>query len=297
MKVKRAKSDVWLRLRKNKLAMVGLFILLVLFCIALLGDVLFDYQTDVIANDVPNRLQKPSSEHWFGTDGFGRDLFARVLYGTRYSLAVGFITAIGALIAGGALGSLSGYFGGILDTIIMRCLDVLMAIPSVVLAIALVTVLGTGFTNLVIALTVSYVPVFTRLLRSSILSIKNQEYIEAAHCSGVGTARIILRHILPNCMGPIIVQVTFTVATAILSSAGLSFLGVGVEAPAPEWGTLLSEGREWMRQKPYLVVIPGSFIAMTVLALNLAGDGLRDALDPRLKKRSEERRVGKECRL
>lgn len=284
MKVKRAKSDVWLRLRKNKLAMVGLFILLVLFCIALLGDVLFDYQTDVIANDVPNRLQKPSSEHWFGTDGFGRDLFARVLYGTRYSLAVGFITAIGALIAGGALGSLSGYFGGILDTIIMRCLDVLMAIPSVVLAIALVTVLGTGFTNLVIALTVSYVPVFTRLLRSSILSIKNQEYIEAAHCSGVGTARIILRHILPNCMGPIIVQVTFTVATAILSSAGLSFLGVGVEAPAPEWGTLLSEGREWMRQKPYLVVIPGSFIAMTVLALNLAGDGLRDALDPRLKK-------------
>lgn len=284
MKVKRAKSDVWLRLRKNKLAMVGLFILLVLFCIALLGDVLFDYQTDVIANDVPNRLQKPSSEHWFGTDGFGRDLFARVLYGTRYSLAVGFITAIGALIAGGALGSLSGYFGGILDTIIMRCLDVLMAIPSVVLAIALVTVLGTGFTNLVIALTVSYIPVFTRLLRSSILSIKNQEYIEAAHCSGVGTARIILRHILPNCMGPIIVQVTFTVATAILSSAGLSFLGVGVEAPAPEWGTLLSEGREWMRQKPYLVVIPGSFIAMTVLALNLAGDGLRDALDPRLKK-------------
>lgn len=284
MKVKRAKSDVWLRLRKNKLAMVGLFILLVLFCIALLGDVLFDYQTDVIANDVPNRLQKPSSEHWFGTDGFGRDLFARVLYGTRYSLAVGFITAIGALIAGGALGSLSGYFGGILDTVIMRCLDVLMAIPSVVLAIALVTVLGTGFTNLVIALTVSYVPVFTRLLRSSILSIKNQEYIEAAHCSGVGTARIILRHILPNCMGPIIVQVTFTVATAILSSAGLSFLGVGVEAPAPEWGTLLSEGREWMRQKPYLVVIPGSFIAMTVLALNLAGDGLRDALDPRLKK-------------
>ena len=284
MKVKRAKSDVWLRLRKNKLAMVGLFILLVLFCIALLGDVLFDYQTDVIANDVPNRLQKPSSEHWFGTDGFGRDLFARVLYGTRYSLAVGFITAIGALIAGGALGSLSGYFGGILDTVIMRCLDVLMAIPSVVLAIALVTVLGTGFTNLVIALTVSYIPVFTRLLRSSILSIKNQEYIEAAHCSGVGTARIILRHILPNCMGPIIVQVTFTVATAILSSAGLSFLGVGVEAPAPEWGTLLSEGREWMRQKPYLVVIPGSFIAMTVLALNLAGDGLRDALDPRLKK-------------
>ena len=279
MKVKRAKSDVWLRLRKNKLAMVGLFILLVLFCIALLGDVLFDYQTDVIANDVPNRLQKPSSEHWFGTDGFGRDLFARVLYGTRYSLAVGFITAIGALIAGGALGSLSGYFGGILDTVIMRCLDVLMAIPSVVLAIALVTVLGTGFTNLVIALTVSYVPVFTRLLRSSILSIKNQEYIEAAHCSGVGTARIILRHILPNCMGPIIVQVTFTVATAILSSAGLSFLGVGVEAPAPEWGTLLR-----MRQKPFLVVIPGSFIAMTVLALNLAGDGLRDALDPRLKK-------------
>ncbi len=281
---KRKTNDVWLRLKKNKLALVGLAILIILFLIALLGDVMFDYEAQVIKQDIPNRLQSPSTEHWFGTDGFGRDLFARVMYGTRYSLAVGFITAFGALIAGGTLGCLAGYFGGMLDAVIMRCLDVLMAIPSVVLAIALVTVMGTGFTNLVIALAISNIPVFTRLLRSSILSIKNQEYIEAAHCSGVGTARIILRHILPNCMGPIIVQATFTVATAILSSAGLSFLGVGVEPPAPEWGTLLSEGREFMRYKPYLVIIPGCFIAATVLALNLAGDGLRDALDPRLKK-------------
>lgn len=284
MKKQRSSNEIWLRLKKNRLAVVGLSILAILVLIALLGDVLFDYEEQVIKMDIVNALQSPSSEHWFGTDGFGRDLFSRVLYGTRYSLAVGFISAFSALLVGGALGCIAGYFGGIFDAVIMRCLDILMAIPAVVLAIAVVAVLGTGFTNLVIALSISYVPVFTRLLRSSILSLKNQEFIEAAHCSGVGTARIILRHILPNCMGPIIVQVTFTVASALLSSAGLSFLGIGIEAPAPEWGALLNEGREFMRDDPYLVILPGCFIALTVLALNLAGDGLRDALDPRLKK-------------
>ena len=284
MKKQKSSNEIWLRLRKNRLAVVGLTILALLVVIALLGDVLFDYEGQVIKMDIVNALQSPSSEHWFGTDGFGRDLFSRVLYGTRYSLAVGFISAFSALLVGGTLGSIAGYFGGLFDTIIMRCLDILMAIPAVVLAIAVVAVLGTGFTNLVIALSISYVPVFTRLLRSSILSLKDQEFIEAAHCSGVGTARIILRHILPNCMGPIIVQVTFTVASALLSSAGLSFLGIGIEAPKPEWGALLNEGREFMRDHPYLVILPGCFIALTVLALNLAGDGLRDALDPRLKK-------------
>lgn len=282
--MKAKKNTVWTRLKKNKLAMVGLFILIVLFLLAVLGDVLFDYKGEVIKQNIKGRLQAPSKEHYFGTDGLGRDLFARVIYGTRYSLAIGFICAALALLLGGTLGSIAGYFGGKTETIIMRLLDVLMAIPTVVLAIAIVAVLGTGFRNLVIALTISYIPVFTRLLHSSVLSIRGQEYIEAAKLSGVRTPRMIIRHILPNCIGPIIVQFTFTVASAILSSAGLSFLGIGVEPPAPEWGSILSEGREFMRHYPHLVIIPGCFIAATVLALNLAGDGLRDALDPRLKK-------------
>ena len=284
MNRKFASNDMWIRLRKNKLALVGIAILLVLLFVAIFGDVLFDYDEQVIKQDFSVRLLPPSAEHWFGTDGFGRDLFCRVLYGTRYSLSIGFITAFVALLLGGLLGCIAGFFGGAVNTLIMRGMDILMAIPAVVLAIAVVAVLGTGFSNLVIALTISYIPVFTRLLHSSVISVKNQEYIEAARCSGVGTPRIIVRHILPNCLGPIIVQVTFTVASAILSSAGLSFLGIGVEAPAPEWGALLSEGREFMLHEPYLVIIPGCFIALTVLALNLAGDGLRDAFDPRMKK-------------
>lgn len=277
-------NDVWVRLKKNKLALIGIAILIVLLILALTGDLLFDYEQQVIKQDPTNLLKPPSPEHWFGTDGFGRDLFARVLYGTRYSLAVGFITALSALLIGGFLGCIAGYFSGVISSVIMRGMDILMAIPAVVLAIAIVAVLGGGFKNLVIALTISYIPVFTRLLNSSVISVKNQEFIEAARCSGVSTPRIILRHILPNCLGPIIVQVTFTVASAILSSAGLSFLGIGVEAPAPEWGALLNEGREFMRRYPHVVIIPGCFIALTVLALNLAGDGLRDAFDPRMKK-------------
>lgn len=277
-------GEVWRRLKKNKLAVFGLCLLALLILVALFSGLIFDYETEVIKQDVPNSLQPPSAEHWFGTDHLGRDIFARVVYGTRYSLAIGFLTASLALIIGGAIGAVAGYFGGVLDTVLMRIIDILMAIPSIVLAIAIVTALGTGFQNLVIAMTISSIPTFTRLLRSSVLSIKNSEYVEASRCLGTSTRRIILRQILPNCIGPIIVQGTFAVASAILSSSGLSFLGIGVEPPAPEWGTILSQGKDYLESAPYVVIFPGCAIALTVLALNLAGDGLRDALDPRLKK-------------
>ncbi len=286
MKYKKSSQfkEVWQRLCKNKLAIMGLIILALLVLTALFSGIIFDYKEEVIKQNIPHMLMAPGPEHWFGTDGLGRDVFARVVYGSRYSLTIGFLTAACALIIGGTLGATAGYFGGLFDAVLMRFIDILMAIPSIVLAIAIVSTLGTGFKNLLIAMTISTVPMFTRLLRSSVLSIKNSEYVEAARCQGTGTARIIVRHILPNCIGPIIVQGTFSVASSILSAAGLSFLGIGVQPPAPEWGTMLSQGKEFLRFQPYLVIFPGCAIALTVLALNLAGDGLRDALDPRLKK-------------
>lgn len=276
-------STVWRRLRKNKLAVVGLFILTIMLLVALFAGVLTDYETEVIKMDMPNRMAPPSASHILGTDSYGRDIFARIIYGSRYSLSIGFLSVLFALAMGGALGSIAGYFGGKVDNIIMRIMDVFLAVPSIIMAIAIVSTLGTGFRNLIIAMAVSTVPTFARLLRSTILSIKDSDYVEAARAVGTSTPRIIIRHILPNSVGPVIVQTTFSVASSILSAAGLSFLGIGVKPPAPEWGAMLSEGKEFIRDIPHLVVFPGLAIALTVLALNLLGDGLRDALDPRLK--------------
>ena len=276
-------STVWRRLRKNKLAVVGLFILTIMLLVALFAGILTDYETEVIKMDMPNRMAPPSASHILGTDSYGRDIFARIIYGSRYSLSIGFLSVLFALAMGGALGSIAGYFGGKVDNIIMRIMDVFLAVPSIIMAIAIVSTLGTGFRNLIIALAVSTVPTFARLLRSTILSIKDSDYVEAARAVGTSTPRIIIRHILPNSVGPVIVQTTFSVASSILSAAGLSFLGIGVKPPAPEWGAMLSEGKEFIRDIPHLVVFPGLAIALTVLALNLLGDGLRDALDPRLK--------------
>lgn len=276
-------STVWRRLRKNKLAVVGLFILTIMLLVALFAGILTDYETEVIKMDMPNRMAPPSASHILGTDSYGRDIFARIIYGSRYSLSIGFLSVLFALAMGGALGSIAGYFGGKVDNIIMRIMDVFLAVPSIIMAIAIVSTLGTGFRNLIIAMAVSTVPTFARLLRSTILSIKDSDYVEAARAVGTSTPRIIIRHILPNSVGPVIVQTTFSVASSILSAAGLSFLGIGVKPPAPEWGAMLSEGKEFIRDIPHLVVFPGLAIALTVLALNLLGDGLRDALDPRLK--------------
>ena len=274
---------VWFRFKKNKLAMFGLILLLIMTLIAVFAPLIADYEQDVMVQNVAIRLQTPSREHIFGTDSYGRDIFGRIIFGSRISLFVGLVTVVIALTGGALIGATAGYYGGKIDNILMRLMDILLAIPSIVLAIAVVTALGPGIINLLIALSISRIPQFARIVRSAILSVKGQEYIEAAKACGTGDGRIILKHILPNAMGPIIVQSTLNMATTLLGTASPWFIGLGVKPPTPEWGSMLSEAREFMRRFPYLVVSPGVSIVLAVLSLNLIGDGLRDALDPRLK--------------
>ena len=274
--------EVWRRLKKSKVAIVGLVILIFLTFIAVFADLLVDYNV-AIKQDLVHKLQGPSAEHWLGTDSFGRDILARIIHGSRISLSIGFIAVIISLIVGGAIGSIAGYYGGKLDMIVMRFIDVLMSIPSMLMCICVVTVLGPGMSNLMVAVTISYVATFCVIVRSSILTIKNSDYIEAARATGVGTFRIILKHIIPNTMGPIMVQATLSIGSVILSAAGLSFVGLGVMPPTPEWGAILTEGKEFIRTAPHIVLFPGIAIMLAVMSLNFLGDGLRDALDPRLK--------------
>lgn len=275
-------AEVWRRFKKNKFAMAGLVILAFILLTAIFAPLIVDYDTQVIGQNLQNRLQRPSAEHPFGTDNFGRDIMARVIYGSRISLVIGFFAVGVSLLIGGAIGTVSAYFRGPLDNVLMRIMDVFMAVPSILLALAIVAALGPGLVNVTIAMTISFVPAYARLLRSLVLPIKDMEYIEAARVTGVSVQRIILLHILPNTMGPILVQSTLAVGRIIIMAAGLSFLGLGVIPPAPEWGAMLSEGRIFMRGSPYIVISPGLAIIVTVLALNLLGDGLNDALDPRL---------------
>lgn len=228
-------------------------------------------------------MQWPSAQHLFGTDEYGRDLLIRIVFGSRISLSIGFIAVLFGLIVGGVLGAVAGFFGGKIDNIIMRLCDVFLAVPMMLMAIVIVAALGASIVNLVIALSISSVPTFARIVRSAVLTVRDMDYVEAARAIGVKTPRILARYILPNCMGPIIVQTTLRVAATISNTAALSFLGLGVKAPQPEWGALLSSGREFIRDSGYLACIPGICIMLTILALNLLGDGLRDALDPRLK--------------
>lgn len=276
-------ADVWRRLKRNKMAIAGLVILVVLILVAIFADFIADYDTVVIKQDTSIRLQGPSAEHWFGTDNFGRDIFARVVHGARISLTVGIIAVSGALIIGGFLGAIAGYYGGTLDNVIMRIMDVFLAIPSILLAIAIVSALGSSLVNLMVAVGISSIPSYARIVRSSVITVKDEEFIEAARAVGANDARIIMRHIIPNSLAPIIVQATLGVAGAILSAAGLSFLGLGMPRPRPEWGSMLSDGRDYMRESPHIVMFPGIAIMITILSLNLLGDGLRDALDPRLR--------------
>ena len=271
------------RLFKNKAAVAGLVFLIFLILMAIFADVLFDYNTQCINQNIPERLQWPSAQHWFGTDEYGRDLLIRIVFGSRISLSIGFIAVLFGLIVGGVLGAVAGFFGGKIDNIIMRLCDVFLAVPMMLMAIVIVAALGASIVNLVIALSISSVPTFARIVRSAVLTVRDMDYVEAARAIGVKTPRILARYILPNCMGPIIVQTTLRVAATISNTAALSFLGLGVKAPQPEWGALLSSGREFIRDSGYLACIPGICIMLTILALNLLGDGLRDALDPRLK--------------
>lgn len=276
-------ADVWQRLKRNKMAMLGLTILLVLIFCAIFADQIADYDTKVIAQDIGNRFQKPSAEHWFGTDEYGRDIFARIIHGSRISLVVGIISVSVSLLVGGTLGAIAGYYGGLVDNIIMRVMDVFLAIPSILLAMTIVAAFGTDLVYVMLAIGVSGVPNFARIVRASVMGIKDQEFIEASKAVGANNITIIFREIIPNCLAPIIVQATLSVASAILSTSSLSFIGLGVQPPQPEWGAMLASGRDFLRDAVHVTVFPGLAIIVTILSLNLLGDGLRDALDPRLK--------------
>lgn len=275
--------EIWRRFKKNKAAMLGPGISSVMVLLAVFADVICDYDTQVIAQDVANRLKAPSPDHWFGTDAYGRDIFARVVHGARISIIIGLAATVGSVCISGILGSIAGYYGGRIDNAIMRVLDTFLAIPGELLAMAIVASLGPSMTNLLIAVTIARIPPFTRVIRSSILTVIDQDYIESAIASGARDSYIIVKHILPNAMGPIIIQATMGVGRMILTAAGMSFIGMGVQPPLPEWGSMLAEGRDFMRYSPYITLFPGLAIILTSLALNLLGDGLRDALDPKLK--------------
>lgn len=276
-------SIIWNRLRKNKLAMLGLAILVVMVALAVCADWIADYDTNVTGMNMAERLQTPSAKHWFGTDSYGRDVFARIIHGSRLSLSLSIFAMLAAVAIGSIIGAIAGYYGGRVDDVLMRLMDILLAIPPMLMSISIVAALGHSMVNLMIALSLAYIPVFARVIRSSILTVKGQEFIEAAKACGTSNARIILRHIIPNAIGPIIVQATLAMGSTILIISSLSFMGMGIQPPQPEWGTMLYEGRDLIRTSPYLVIFPGIAIALAVLSLNLMGDGLRDALDPRMK--------------
>ena len=276
-------ASVWGRLRKNKMAVIGLVMLLVILLSAALADVIFDYETMAVQQNASMRLNPPSSEHLLGTDEVGRDILARIVFGARVSLPVAMATIFFAAIIGGMLGALSGYGSKRLDNFIMRIMDMFLAIPSTLLAIAIVAAIGPNIQNMMIAIVISNIPPFSRIVRSSVITIKNEEYIEAARAIGANDRRIVFKHIIPNAMAPLIVQATMCVAGSILSIASLSFLGLGIQPPTPEWGSMLSNGRQYIRAAWWVCAFPGIAIMLSILSLNLLGDGLRDALDPKLK--------------
>lgn len=275
-------GEIWHRFRKNKGAILGLGILTVLVLVALTVD-LWLPEEKINGINVLEKLQAPSAKHLFGTDEMGRDLFWRTVYGTKYSLAIGFVAVMVSAVIGVPLGAVAGYYGKTVETVIMRLSDIFSAIPSILLAIAVVSVLGRTTGNLMLAVGIAAVPQFTRITRASVLTVKNEEYVEAARALGKTDLYIIFKHILPNCLSPIIVQTTLRVASAIISASSLSFLGIGIKPPMPEWGALLTAGKTYIMGYSYLCLFPGLAIMITVLAFNLVGDALRDAMDPKLK--------------
>lgn len=272
--------DAMRRLRHNRSAMVGLIIVVLLALVAIFAPVLSP--CDPLQQDLEIRLQNPSSAHLLGTDDLGRDLLSRIVFGSRVSLQVGLFSVFLALVVGTLLGSVAGYFGGLVDSIVMRLMDVLLAFPGVLLAIGIVAVLGPSLTNAMIAIGVVSIPRYARVVRASVLTVKETEYVQAARAIGNGAVRILFAHILPNCLAPLTVQTTLGIATAILEAAGLSFLGLGAQPPTPEWGAMLAGARQYLRLAPWVTALPGIAIVFTVIGFNLLGDGLRDALDPRM---------------
>ena len=261
--------------------MIGGVIVLFFLLVALLADFVAPYDYAERSEDL---LQPPSAEHWFGTDETGRDIFSRVLYGTRISLRVGFFAITGSIIIGSFLGLIAGFYGGWRDVIISRLFDILLAFPSILLAIAIVAMLGPGLNNALLAIAIINIPTFGRLMRSQVLSVKQEDFVLAARAMGMTNRRILFRHILPNSWTPIMVQGTLGFATAVIEAAALGFLGLGAQPPHPEWGTMLADARGFIQLAPWTMVFPGLAIMLTVLGFNLLGDGLRDVLDPRMKR-------------
>ena len=272
---------VFKELRKNSTAMLGLCILLVEIILVILAPVIAPY--DYTAMDIVAAQQGPSAAHWFGTDELGRDIFSRVLYGGRYSISMGVLAVMISTTVGMTIGAIAGYFGGKVDNILMRLLDVIQSLPAMLLSIVLSAVLGPGYFNTILALSVNGMPASARMLRAQMMKVRGNEYIEAAQSINCSKFRIIVRHMIPNSFSPNIVQATMSIAHMIVMAASLSFIGLGVQPPTPEWGAMLTGARQFIRQCPHMVIFPGLAIAVTVLAVNLMGDGLRDALDTKLK--------------
>lgn len=274
-------GDVWFRFKKNRLAVCGLVFIVIVVLTAILAPWISPHSPT--KQNILSRLEGPSRDHWLGTDELGRDVLSRLLYGSRLSLMVGFASLGFGATLGIILGLISGYRGGWVDQAIMRVMDVLMAFPGVLLAIMIVALLGNGVTNMVLAIGTWLVPVFARIVRGTVLNLRHQEFVQSAQALGASDGRIMLRHVLLNSLSPIIVYMTLSIPGAILSAASLSFMGIGVSLSEPEWGAMVSVGRNYMREVPWLVLAPGLAIFLTTLSFNFVGDALRDALDPKLK--------------
>ncbi|PKR77218.1 diguanylate cyclase [Halalkalibacillus sediminis] len=278
----RSMKAFYKKLKKNKAALIGGYLILFLVIVSIVGPFLTT-QDPNDATNLADKLKTPSAEHWFGTDHLGRDIFTRVIHGMYITLGVGFFSVVLGSIVGVFIGIVSGYYGGKLDTFLMRCMDILLAFPGILLALAIVAVLGGSLINVVIAVAIFSIPGFARIVRGSTLATRKLEYVDAVRALGASDARIIAKHILPNVLSPIIVQATLRIATAILTATGLSFLGMGAQPPTPEWGAMLADGRAYIFDAGYIALFPGLAIVVVVLAFNIFGDGLRDALDPKMK--------------
>lgn len=272
----------WRRFKRHKLALISLYLLVMLYLVAMLAPILTTY--DYRAVSPTDRLQAPSALHWFGTDDIGRDVYSRVLIGSRISLSVGFVAAGFSVLLGTVIGAVAGYFGGKVDDLLMRVTEVFMAFPTFFLLVTVAAVLPRSIFNIMVVIGLTSWPGLARMVRAEFLSLREQDYSQAARAIGATHSRIIFRHILPNAFAPIIVSATLRIGGAILSESGLSFLGLGVQEPYPSWGNILNRGRTFYLHAPWMMLMPGLFIFVTVLAFNFVGDGLRDALDPRARR-------------
>ncbi len=268
----------WLEFRRNRFALVGAAFMVFIAFMAVFAPIVSTH--DPYAQSLRKRMKPPTAEHWLGTDEVGRDVYSRLVYGARISLFVGIVGTAAGVVCGTIVGLISGFFGGWVDTLVMRVIDIMYSFPGIVLAILLISVLGPSIFNLILVLAIWAVPSLSRIVRGNVLSLKEQDYAEAARALGAGRVRIMFVHLLPNSLAPIIVYATLGVAGAILTTAALGFLGLGVQPPQAEWGNMLSNGRQYLRRAPLLMVFPGALISMTVISINLIGDALRDALDP-----------------